>query len=136
MRGRIERVLETWRETQDDPVAKRLLEDVSNDLGLGDIADTIAHLDNINRRLDLYLSARKFDPFPRYVARIKAVFTSATGKPARVAIPTESSRRLSQFVAVMMTLDLTLPPWAQRNASTDAAWSQAVYRAIKNTKRG
>ena len=115
---------------------RRLLENVSDDLGLDDIAETIDHLHNINLRLDPYLSALKSDPFPRYIARIKAVFESATGNPARVAIPTQNSKRLSQFVVVMMTLDRILPPQAQRNALSDAAWSQAVYRAINDTKRG
>ena len=114
---------------------RRLFEHVSDDLELGDIAETMGHLHSINRRLDLYLSARKVDPFPRYVARIKAVFKSATGKPARVAILSGNTKVPSHFVVVMKTLDQTLPSQARRNASTDATWSQAVYRAIHGTKR-
>ena len=105
MQGRIKRVLNSWQgkrdkigknETEDekaenDAIAakdaqdlRRLLEDVSDDLGLGDIAETMDHLHNINRHLGRYLTTPNFNPFSRYVARIKAVFEEATGKPARV----------------------------------------------------
>ena len=158
MRGRIGRVLNSWqgkrdkigkheteaekaekdaKEARDAQTMRRLLEDVSDDLGLGDIAETMEHLHHINRHLDRYLSAPQYNSFPRYVARIKAVFEGATGKPVRVAIPTETSHGPSQFVTVMMTLDRILPPQARRkNDPTDAAWSQAVRRAIHDTGRG
>lgn len=122
------------KDMQDAQALRRLLQDVSDDFGLGDIAETMEHLHNINRHLDRYLSAPQYAPFPRYVARIAAVFKSATGEPARVAIPTDASISLSKFVAVIKALNKTLPHKAHRNVSTDAAWSQAVYRAIHDTK--
>ena len=123
------------KDAQDAQALRRLLQDVSDDFGLGDIAETMEHLHNINRHLGRYLTTPNFNPFSRYVARIKAVFEEATGKPARVATPTENTINLSQFVVAMKKLDRNLPPQARRkNDPTDVAWSRAVYDAIQTAK--
>ncbi len=131
LRANLNRVLENWREIQSDSTAKRLFEDISDELALGDVAYSMEFLHHFVHRLDAYLSLPKYDPFSCYVKRISGVYEKVTGKPVTIAIPSGVKQRISKFVMVMMTLNTALPDYAQHEHSTPAAWALAMYRARK-----
>jgi hypothetical protein len=152
LRTHLARVLEEWSNIQNDTTAKRLFEDISDELGLGDIAYTMGALQSVNHHLDSYLSS-EYDPFPRYVKGISLVCERVTRGPMGIAIPTgyHENETTSTFVMFMMTLDAALPDYAQKKAPEEeapekeelekeapekespspAAWAQALYRARK-----
>ncbi len=133
LRASFKRVLSNWREIQSDSIAKRLFEDVSDDLRFGDIAHTMEILQYVDHRLGPYLSPPKHSPFNRYVKKISGVCENkkVLGKTPGITIPSGVDQKTSPFVEFMMTLNTALPDYAQQEHSTPAAWALALYRARK-----
>ncbi len=153
LRTHLVHVLKNWDDIQNDPTAQQFIEDVSNDLGLGDVDEIMLRLQFLNARLDPYLNPPKKNPFIHYVNRISLVYEKVTGEPVTIAVPTgyHENETISRFVMVMMTLDAALPDCAQKKAPekealekeasekealeneslSPAAWAQALNRARK-----
>ncbi len=113
LRTHLKSVLKNWGDIQNDPTAKRLFEDISDELALGDVAYAMAFLDHVDHRLDAYLNPPKFDPFSHYVKRISGVYEKVTGKPVTITVPKGEESKTSTFVENMRTLDTVLPAWTR-----------------------
>ena len=147
LRTNLKRVLENWGDIQNDPTAQQFFEDVSNELGLGNVDDTMWMLRHLDYYLDFYLNPPKYDPFSRYVKKISGVYEKVTGKPVTITVPKWEGSKTSTFVENMKTLDTVLPDYAQRSIrkrseskrlkrkrpspATRSAWAQALSRARK-----
>ena len=147
LRTNLKRVQKEWGDIQNDPAAQQLLEDVSNELGLGDVDDIMWRLRHLDHCLDAYLNPPKYDPFSRYVKKISGVCERVTRKPVTITVPKGEESKTSTFVENMKTLDTVLPDYAQRSIrkrseskrlkrkrpspATRSAWAQALSRARK-----
>ncbi len=133
LRGHLVHVLEEWSDIQNDPTAQRFFEDVANEIGLGDVDDIMWRLRHLDTLLDAYLNPPKYDPFGRYVKNLSRVYKKVMGERATITIPSgiSENQTISTFVEVVMTLNATLPDWAQHDHASPSAWAQVIYRAKK-----
>ena len=131
LRTHLAHVLENWGYIQNDPTTQQFFEDVSNEIGLGDVDDIMWRLRHLNARLDAYLKPPEYDPFGRYVKNLSRVYERVMGEPATITIPSgiSENQTASTFVEVVETLNAALPDWAQHDNSSPSAWAQALYRA-------
>ena len=151
-------VITAWRNAGLDPETARLIADIAAEIkhqskGRLDLGRTLIDLELITHSLNLHLeriaksvqpiggpSTRKApsahgnrpsleDPFNSLVGRLAKIFTAAGGKVTAPTL-TDSSKRTSLFVALVMRVNDNLPESAKIQRATKAAWSKAVARAL------
>ena len=149
LRTNLVRVQELWGAIQNDLTAQQFLEDVSNELGLGDVDDAMWKLRHLDYHLDAHLNPPMYDPFSHYIKEISRVYEKVTGKPVTITVPSGAyeNQKTSTFVEIVKILDTILPNYAQqsmirrsngkrskrkrskRKRPTIAAWAKALIRA-------
>jgi len=155
----LHQLIVTWREMGLDPETARLLADFAAETkhrpkGTPDLEQMLVDLEVMAGHLDLFLdqvangvrpidgpSASKAppaarmpkplaDPFTGLVRDLEAIITEAGGT-VTAATMTESSKRVSTFVAFVMHVNDCFPNDVKQIHATDAAWSKAIARALR-----
>ena len=129
-----------WTQADQHTETARLLTDFAAEIqvfGKMDFEETRGDLETMASALDHFLSRMEKgvsptdDPLYALVQELSKILTNAGGRVSAATL-TNTSKRVSPFVAFVTRVNDIIPDNAKRHHVNDAAWSKAVARALRD----